>query len=74
MTVQPLREVRSPATSNGRVWVVEGSTIALTPHGDVGDALPVFSHLAFRITALTLDSAADGSIFLTGGKRTRPRS
>jgi hypothetical protein len=74
VTVQTLRAIRDPAGTNGRLWVADGTPLVLSPHGFLSAAITADKDLAFRITALTLNGAADVTIFVTGGKRVRPRS
>lgn len=74
VTVQVLRSLRDPAGSNGRLWVPQGAALVLAPHGTLSGDVQADADLAFRITVLTLNGAADLSLFVTGGTRVRPRS
>lgn len=70
VTVQPLRAVRVPVAP-GREWISAGDPIDLAPHGASSLVLTDGADYAFRITAVTLDSADDVTLFVTGGQRTR---
>lgn len=73
-TVQPLRSIRVPGAAPGREWVPEGAALVLAPHGTISAVIPADADLAFRATALTLGTATSLTLFVTGGKRVRPRS
>ena len=73
VTVKPLRALPSPGGPLGRLWIVLADVVLAPQLGS--DVIVINAGLmAFRIGALTLGTATNVNLAVTGGLRVRPRS